>query len=140
MVLIIVTLVEQHIVIPWTLLLVHLNQVILGMEHCVLTVINVLMVLIIVILVMQCVLIESALLPTRVNQVMLGMEHCVLTLINVLMLFIIVILVVQCVLMLRALTCLFKCSYAKDGTLCTDTDECADGTHICHPGLSCNVY
>ena len=39
--------------------------------------------------------------------------------------------VVQCVLMLRALTCLFKCGYAKDGTLCTDIDECADGTQIC---------
>ena len=54
-------------------LLVQANQVKLGMEHCVLTLINVLMVLIFAILVLQCVLIVSALLPACVNQVMLGM-------------------------------------------------------------------
>ena len=30
--------------------------------------------------------------------------------------------------------CLFESGYAKNGTLCTCSDECDDGTHICHPG------
>ena len=34
-------------------------------------------------------------------------------------------------------TCSFKSGYARNGTLCTDIDECVDGTHICHSGREC---
>ena len=92
------------------------------------------MVFVIVILVVQCVLMLWTLLPALVNQVMLGMEHCVLPLMNVRMVPIIVILVLECVLILWAFTCSCKSGYARNGTLCTGSDECADGTDICHPG------
>ena len=61
------------------------------------------------------------------------MEHCVQTLMNVVMVLTFVILVVQCVLMLWALSSSCKSGYAKNGTLCTDTDECAASTHSSHP-------
>ena len=30
-------------------------------------------------------------------------------------------------------TCSCKSGYTVNGTLCTDTDDCGDGTHICDP-------
>ena len=66
------------------------------------------------------------LLLVHVNQVMLGIEQCVQTLMNVVMVLTFVILVMQCVPMQWALTCSCKSGYARNGTLCTDTDRCAD--------------
>ena len=83
----------------WAHLPAHVNDVMLEIEHCVLTLMNVLMVFIIVILVVRCVLWLWALCPTRVNQVMLGMKHRVLTLMNVLIVLMFIILVVDCLLM-----------------------------------------
>ena len=136
MVLIIVILVLQYVLMLSALLPALLNQVMAGMEHCVLAVMNVLIVLIFVILVLQCLLMLWALLPAHLRQVMLGMEHCVLTLTNVLMLLIFVILVrhTMCSNAVGLFTCSCKFHYARNGTLCTDFDECADGTHTCHPG------
>ena len=63
------------------------------MEHCVLTLMNVLMVFLFVILVLQYVLMLWALSPAHLHQVMLGIEQCVLQFMNVLMVLVIVILV-----------------------------------------------
>ena len=95
---------------------------------------NMLMIFIFLILVLQCVLMLWAFLPACSNQVMLGMEHCLEEVRNVLMVPIFVILVPQCVLILRAFPCSCKSGYTKNGTLCTDMDEWANGTHSCHSG------
>ena len=58
----------------------------LGMENCVLTLMNVLILLVIVTLVMQFVLMVWASLPVHVHLVVLEMKHCVLTLMHMLML------------------------------------------------------
>ena len=57
----------------WAPLPAHLNHVMPGVRHCVLTLMNVLMVLRFAILVLECALLLWAVLPARVNQVMLGM-------------------------------------------------------------------
>ena len=78
----------------WACLSVHVNSIMLGMEHCVLTLINALMLFIIVILVIQCVLMLWACLSDRLHSI-----YCILKLMNVLMVLIIVMLVLQRVLM-----------------------------------------
>ena len=71
-VLIIVILVMQSVTMLQALLSAYVNQVILGMGHCILTLMNVPMVLIIVILVVQSVPMLQVLLLAPVNQVILG--------------------------------------------------------------------
>ena len=129
MVFIIVILVVQCVLMLWTLLPARVNQVMLGMERCVLTLMNVLKVTIFVILVLKCVLMLLGLVPTCLNHVMLGREHCTDT--------------DECAdgthnchpvpavsgNAVGSLSCSFKSGYERNATMFVDIEECAYGIH-----------